>query len=248
MMRARSQTDSKIPSQLTAVGQSRNGVVEPAHSSWAIGRPVTPVAGRLTGGQRFVKRAFDLAVTIPGILLLAPAFLLVALAVWLDSDGPIFFRQQRIGEGGDIFWMYKFRTMCKDAEARVHELRSANAVGTAVDKQIDDPRITRVGRVLRRTSLDEIPQLFNVLRGEMSLVGPRPELTRLASTYEPWQWERFSVPPGLTCLWQIRGRSSRGVVQKTLDDLEYIRAYSFWLDVQILLATVQVVLQAKGAY
>ncbi len=214
----------------------------------AIDNPRWPLPLLFTHRQRVLKRTFDLCLVVPAILLLAPVFLLIALLVWLSSGRPVVFSQLRVGEGGSTFLMFKFRSMCREAEERVDELCSGEAVGSAVDKQADDPRITPVGRFLRRTSLDELPQLFNVLQGNMSLVGPRPELLRLARNYTSWQWERFSVPPGLTCLWQIRGRSTRGVVQKSLDDLEYIRTYSLWLDLKILLATIPVVLQGRGAY
>jgi lipopolysaccharide/colanic/teichoic acid biosynthesis glycosyltransferase len=168
------------------------------------------------------------------------------VAVWLDSGRPIIFRQLRVGEGGSLFWMYKFRSMCKDAEDRSPDPESHHTV--ASEKQKEDPRVTRLGRLLRRTSLDELPQLFNVLVGTMSLVGPRPELLHVTTNYKPWQWERFSVPPGLTCFWQVRGRSTRGIQQQTLDDLEYIERYSLWLDLWILLLTIPAVVQGRGAY
>lgn len=198
----------------------------------------------LTPSQRFAKRLFDLTMTallmIPGI----PIMALIALAVWLDDPGPILYKQTRIGEGGRPFKMLKFRSMCVDAD----KIPVTDSNGNRVHKHPQDPRVTRVGRVLRRTSLDELPQLFNILRGQMSLVGPRPEMPDLVDRYEPWQRKRFEVPQGLTGWWQINGRATKLMHLHTEDDLFYIRNYSIWLDIRILWRTVWVVLSREGAY
>jgi exopolysaccharide biosynthesis polyprenyl glycosylphosphotransferase len=198
--------------------------------------------------QRSVKRIFDLL--IGGILMLfiLPLLCTVAVAIKLDSNGPVVFRQQRVGENGRLFGMYKFRSMIAGAETMQEQLTSTDEHGNLVYKRKDDPRVTRVGRVLRRTSLDEMPQLFNVLIGDMSLVGPRPELPMMVGQYEPWQHKRFAVPQGMTGWWQITGRSDKPLQLKTEDDIYYIQNYSLWMDIHILLKTPWVVMRGKGAY
>jgi exopolysaccharide biosynthesis polyprenyl glycosylphosphotransferase len=182
------------------------------------------------------------------LVLFSPLMLVLACLIKLESPGPILFRQQRIGAHGQRFTMYKFRSMYADAEQRWQEVARRNAAGTLQHKHTDDPRITQVGMKLRRMSLDELPQLWNVLWGEMSLVGPRPEMPYVAAEYEPWQWQRFRVPPGMTGWWQVNGRSDRPMHQHTEDDLYYIQNYSFWLDLQILIKTIPVVFSRHGAY
>jgi exopolysaccharide biosynthesis polyprenyl glycosylphosphotransferase len=198
--------------------------------------------------QRSVKRIFDLL--IGGILMLfiLPMLCAVALAIKLDSKGPTFFRQQRVGENGRLFGMYKFRSMIAGAETLQEQLTSTDEHGNIVYKRKDDPRVTRVGRVLRRSSLDELPQLLNVLIGDMSLVGPRPELPMMVRQYEPWQHKRFAVPQGMTGWWQITGRSDKPLHLKAEDDIYYIQNYSLWMDIYILLKTPWVVLRGIGAY
>ncbi|MCS6844731.1 MAG: undecaprenyl-phosphate glucose phosphotransferase [Caldilineales bacterium] len=202
----------------------------------------------IDGLDRIVKRVFDLSIASALLLLTWPFMLLIALAIKLDSPGPAIFVQERVGENGRLFKMYKFRSMVADAEQRAHEVIRVDANGDVLHKHPDDPRVTRVGRFLRRTSLDELPQLFNVLRGEMSLVGPRPELPWLVAQYESWQRRRFAVPPGITGWWQINGRSERAMHLHTEDDLYYIQNYSPLLDLQILWRTVGVVLRGRGAF
>jgi exopolysaccharide biosynthesis polyprenyl glycosylphosphotransferase len=202
----------------------------------------------LTESQRFLKRLFDLMVSAGLLLLLAPAMLLIALLIRLESPGAVFFTQERIGENGRRFRMIKFRSMYEDAERRWAEVARRDESGKLVHKVVDDPRVTPIGRKLRRTSLDELPQLINVLLGQMSLVGPRPEIPVVAEEYAPWQWQRFRVPPGITGWWQVNGRSNNPMHLHTEDDLYYIQNYSFWLDLRILLKTVIVVLQGHGAY
>jgi exopolysaccharide biosynthesis polyprenyl glycosylphosphotransferase len=202
----------------------------------------------LTEPQRAFKRFFDVVASALLLVLLAPVIGLIALAIKLESPGPVFFSQERIGQHGRRFRMIKFRSMYADAEQRWREVARRDAEGRLLHKNSDDPRVTRVGRKLRRTSMDELPQLFNVLRGEMSLVGPRPEMPYVAAEYEPWQWQRFRVPPGMTGWWQVNGRSDWPMHLHTDDDLYYIQNYSFWLDLRILLKTVGVVFRGHGAY
>lgn len=206
------------------------------------------ISSALSQRQRIVKRALDLVVTLPLFVLLLPVLLVLAVAVYLESEGPILVRQTRIGERGTLFAMLKFRTMYRDSEKRARQVKIGFPDRRKAFKTREDPRVTRVGRFLRRTSLDELPQLLNVLVGHMSLVGPRPELFSIAMEYESWQWGRWSVPQGLTGLWQIRGRSNRPTKVKCLDDLEYVRDYSFWLDIKILLRTILPVVRGSGAY
>lgn len=202
----------------------------------------------LSDAQRLFKRLFDMVASALLLLLLAPLMLGIALLIKLESPGPIFFKQERIGEHGRRFKMIKFRSMYNDADWRWQEVAQRDANGRLLHKSSGDPRVTRIGRKLRRTSLDELPQLINVLRGEMSLVGPRPEMPYIAAEYEPWQWQRFRVPPGITGWWQVNGRSEKPMHLHTEDDLYYIQNYSFWLDLRILLKTISVVLSGHGAY
>jgi exopolysaccharide biosynthesis polyprenyl glycosylphosphotransferase len=202
----------------------------------------------IDGVQRVVKRIFDLVIAVSLMVLLAPFMLAVTLLIKLDSKGPAIFKQRRIGENCEPFSVYKFRSMVQDAEAQLSNIVVENEQGKIEYKFKDDPRVTRVGRVLRRSSMDELPQLLNVIKGEMSLVGPRPELPFLVERYEPWERKRFAVPPGMTGWWQIRGRSDRPMHLHVDDDLFYIRNYSLLLDMQILLKTIGVVLRGRGAY
>lgn len=194
------------------------------------------------------KRVFDVSVSLILLLLLAPLMILIAIWIKLDSAGPVLFVQDRVGEHGKPFKMIKFRTMYQDADRRWHEVAQRDASGRLLHKTAHDPRITRVGQRLRRTSLDELPQLFNVLRGEMSLVGPRPEMPYIVNEYEAWQWQRFRVPPGITGWWQVNGRSDKPMHLHTEDDLYYVQNYSFWLDLMILTKTIVVVWRGQGAY
>jgi exopolysaccharide biosynthesis polyprenyl glycosylphosphotransferase len=199
--------------------------------------------------QRMLKRAFDLLVTLLALPLILLVGLPIALAIRLDSPGPVFYRSRRIGENGKLFTMLKFRTMVENADAMRESLARIDENGIAIfRKRRDDPRITRVGSLLRKTSLDELPQIINVLLGEMSLVGPRPEVPDLVEKYQPWQRKRFAVPQGMTGWWQVHGRSDKPMHQHTEEDLYYVQHYSVWLDLQILLLTIWVVLTGKGAY
>jgi lipopolysaccharide/colanic/teichoic acid biosynthesis glycosyltransferase len=179
---------------------------------------------------------------------LAPVFLIVALLLKFSSGGPIFFRQERMGLNKRRFRILKFRTMVPNAEKMMAELEKHNEVSGPVFKIKDDPRITPLGKFLRRTSIDELPQLFNVLKGDMSLVGPRPLPIRDYEGFnQDWQRRRFSVRPGITCLWQVSGRSSIPFEQWMKMDLQYMDEWSLWLDVKILAQTVSAVLKGSGA-
>lgn len=212
-----------------------------------------PVVGlrvpALSEEARIAKRLFDIVVGGVLLIMLAPIMSVLALLVRLDSPGPAIYRADRVGENGRLFRMYKFRTMVQDAETYWNSVTTRRPDGRLAFKQPDDPRITRVGRWLRRTSLDELPQLVNVLKGNMSLVGPRPELPVIVrEEYEPWQWSRFTVPQGMTGWWQINRRGYEHQHLCTADDLYYIQNYSLLLDIQILFRTILIVLSGQGAY
>ena len=194
------------------------------------------------------KRAIDITGALVGLALLAPLFAVVAVAIKLSSPGPVIFRQRRSGRGGRPFWMYKFRTMVADAEARKKELMARNEQDGPAFKIRNDPRVTRLGRFLRKTSLDELPQLWNVLRGDMSLVGPRPLPCAEADACEGWQRRRLDVTPGITCIWQVRGRSAVSFADWVRMDVQYIRSQSLQQDLKLLLLTVPAVLLRRGAH
>jgi lipopolysaccharide/colanic/teichoic acid biosynthesis glycosyltransferase len=197
-------------------------------------------------GYLAIKRFVDLSLciaTLPvSIILLGTC----ALLVWIDDPGPVFFIQTRTGKGGKRFRMFKFRTMVKNAAELKHEYSHLNEQTGPDFKITDDPRVTRVGRFLRRTSLDELPQILNVIRGEMSIVGPRPTSFSMDS-YGLWHTERLEVLPGLTGLWQVHGRSEVGFDDRVRLDIEYIENQSFWLDMSILLRTAEAVFSRRGA-
>ncbi|MDD3643646.1 MAG: sugar transferase [Candidatus Krumholzibacteria bacterium] len=208
-------------------------------------------AAESAGGRRgyeALKRIIDIAVASMILLLLFPVIPVVALLIKLDSPGPILFRQRRVGRDGKEFDFYKFRSMRLGAETVIGVLRPLSSVDGPVFKLKDDPRVTSVGRFLRRSSLDELPQLLNVLKGEMSIVGPRPNLPAEVSHYLPWQRRRLDVTPGITCFWQIAGRSHIGFQEWMRLDLEYIRKRSIATDIKILLKTIPAVIARKGAY
>jgi exopolysaccharide biosynthesis polyprenyl glycosylphosphotransferase len=202
----------------------------------------------IEGLPRLIKRGFDILIAGLLLILISPALLLIWLVIKLDSPGPGIFRQQRVGENGRLFDMLKFRTMVSDAQDRMDEIVTTDDSGDVIHKRQDDPRVTRLGRWLRHYSLDELPQLVNVLKGEMSMVGPRPELPWLVDHYDSWQRKRFAVPQGITGWWQINGRSDRPMHLNTEDDLYYVYNYSMWLDIQILLRTPWEVIRGRGAF
>jgi exopolysaccharide biosynthesis polyprenyl glycosylphosphotransferase len=199
-------------------------------------------------GGRLVKRALDFVLSLVLLILLAPFLLIVALLIKLSSPGPIFFSQSRVGVNKRRFLIYKFRTMVSNAEKLLQELEELNEVSGPVFKMKEDPRITPIGSILRRTSIDELPQLLNVLKGDMSLVGPRPLPVRDYEGFrEDWHRRRFSVRPGITCLWQVKGRSSIAFEDWMKLDLQYIDEWSIWLDLKILALTIPVVMKGTGA-
>lgn len=211
---------------------------------------ITLSTGALGDSPAIVKRMFDIIASAAILAALSPVLLVTAALIKLTSPGPIFFRQKRLGLNKRVFSIYKFRTMVVDAEAKQKELEKLNEVSGPVFKIRNDPRITPLGRFLRKTSLDEFPQLINVLIGEMSLVGPRPLPVRDYEGFETdkdWQRRRFSVRPGITCLWQVNGRSSIPFEQWMELDMEYIDQWSLWLDLKILFRTIPAVLKGSGA-
>ena len=196
----------------------------------------------------FFKRVLDVALALPALLLLLPFLLLIALLIRVSSPGPVFFRQTRCGLGGRRFTLFKFRSMINNAEQMRAELHQLNELDGPVFKISDDPRITPVGRWLRRFSLDELPQLWNILRGDMSFVGPRPAVPDEVEQYLDWQRRRLRMRPGLTCTWVLEGRNHLDFNRWMQLDLTYIDNWSLWLDVKIFLRTIPIVLSGRGAY
>jgi lipopolysaccharide/colanic/teichoic acid biosynthesis glycosyltransferase len=192
------------------------------------------------------KRCCDVVVATICLIFAIPVFILVALAIWLESPGAPVFRQTRIGKNGRPFMMYKFSTMIPDR--RNTKLLFEGEDRRKHHKTQNDPRVTRLGKVLRQTSIDELPQLWNIIRGDMSLIGPRPELSEIVDHYEPWQHRRHLVRPGLTGWWQIHGRSDLPMHEHTELDIYYVTNISFWLDMRILLRTIRIVLLRSGAF
>ncbi len=203
---------------------------------------------QLTGFNYLVKRGVDLALALTLLAVAAIPMLLIALAIKIDSKGPIILRQTRIGKNGQGFTFYKFRSMYNDADQRLEELKAFNQTGGATFKMTNDPRRTRVGRIIRRSSLDELPQVFNILAGHMSFVGPRPGLERELKDYKDWYFRRLEVTPGLTGLSQVSGRSNLQFNDTVRLDIYYAENWSLWLDLKILLRTILVVLKREGAY
>jgi exopolysaccharide biosynthesis polyprenyl glycosylphosphotransferase len=218
---------------------------------------IRPVAGlpllhldhpEFTGGRRLIKTVFDRALAVPALLLLSPLFAIMAVIIRCSDGGPAFFRQVRVGRGGRSFTLYKFRTMVPDAEAQREQLAKLNETDAVLFKIRNDPRVTRVGAWLRRWSLDELPQLINVLLGDMSLVGPRPALPKEAALYGDHVRRRLMVKPGITGLWQVNGRADLSWDESVRLDLRYVENWSLVLDLQILWKTVAAVLRGSGAY
>jgi exopolysaccharide biosynthesis polyprenyl glycosylphosphotransferase len=198
--------------------------------------------------QMIFKRGMDVVISAVGTVVLLPFFALIALLIKLDSPGPVFFTQIRVGKGEHLFACYKFRTMRQGAESEQEKLLELNEADGPIFKIRNDPRITRMGRILRRTSLDELPQLFNVLMGHMSLVGPRPAPPSEVQRYQPWHKRRLEVSPGMSGLWQVSGRSELSFDEMVLLDLYYIENWSPVLDLQIALRTLPKMLTGEGAY
>jgi exopolysaccharide biosynthesis polyprenyl glycosylphosphotransferase len=205
---------------------------------------------RLSRSVRVLKRAVDIVVASAGLLVLSPLLAVVAIAIRVDSPGPIFFRQRRHGRGGSEFKIVKFRTMVADAEAQRLAMSHMNEMEGAgpLFKMANDPRITKVGAFLRKTSLDELPQLWNVLRGEMSLVGPRPFVVHESEQITGWAGRRLDTTPGITGLWQVLGRNDIPFDEMVKLDYVYVTNWSLWWDIKILVQTLPTVLKRQGAY
>lgn len=200
-------------------------------------------------GYYLAKRIIDIVSSIAGLILLSILFLIIAILIKVeDPKGKVFFKQVRVGKNGKEFYMYKFRSMSSDAEERLKELLSLNQAEGAMFKMKNDPRITRIGKYIRKTSVDELPQLINVLKGEMSLVGPRPPLPREVAEYSTYDKQRLLVIPGCTGLWQVSGRSNVGFSEMVELDLQYIRDRSVFYDIKIILKTILVLFGSKNAY
>ncbi|MGX5475112.1 multidrug MFS transporter [Bacillus toyonensis] len=197
----------------------------------------------------FTKRLMDIFGALCGVILLSPVFIIVTILIKLeDPKGPVFFKQIRVGKDGKEFGMYKFRSMVTDAEDRLKDLLQHNEVSGAMFKMKDDPRVTRIGKFIRKTSIDELPQLLNVIKGEMSLVGPRPPLPREVKEYTSYDRQRLLVTPGCTGLWQVTERNSVGFAEMVALDLEYIRNRNIFYDIKIILKTVKVLLGSNNAF
>lgn len=203
---------------------------------------------QFTGWKLTLKRAFDIATSLTALVLLAPVFVVVAIMIKLDDGGPVFFRQERIGLRGQPFTIHKFRTMCIDAEARIDALIAASGGNALLFKLEDDPRITQLGKFLRKYSIDELPQFWSVLRGGMSVVGPRPQVAREVAEYTDRHHRRLLIKPGITGLWQVNGRSDLSLEDSIRLDLRYVENWSLVGDITILLKTIGVVLRPSGAF
>lgn len=196
----------------------------------------------------FLKRAMDIIGSLLGLIILSPLFLIISLLIKMeDPKGKIFFTQKRNGINGNVFNMYKFRSMVHNAEELLTELKDKNEQSGPVFKIKDDPRITKVGRFIRKTSLDELPQLINILRGEMSIVGPRPPIPTEVSQYTEYQMQRLLVKPGLTCYWQVGGRNEIGFDEWVELDIKYIEERNLWIDIKLIFKTVFVLFGDKTA-
>ena len=198
-------------------------------------------------GYFIIKRIIDIICSLSGIILISPVMIIVAIWIRIDSKGPVIFAQNRVGRGGTQFMMYKFRSMCSGAERLLGELKDENEMSGPMFKMKDDPRITKVGKFVRRTSIDELPQLFNILKGDMSLVGPRPSLPKEVVQFTPFQKQRLIAKPGLTCYWQVRGRSDVSFKEWMEMDVEYIAERNTWVDITLIFKTVGVLFGDEGA-
>ena len=195
-----------------------------------------------------LKRTIDIVFSFILLITLSPVFLLTALCIKLEDQGSLFYSQTRVGKWGKLFTMYKFRSMCLDAEKRKNEILNRNETGGIIFKIKKDPRITRTGAIIRKLSIDELPQLWNVLKGDMSLVGPRPPVPEEVEQYQYLERKRLNVVPGITCIWQVSGRSNIKFKQQVEMDVEYIENQSIMNDIKLLLKTIPAVLSGKGAY
>ncbi|MBS5937906.1 exopolysaccharide biosynthesis polyprenyl glycosylphosphotransferase [Clostridium sp.] len=195
----------------------------------------------------FTKRLMDILLTLLGLIIVSPIMLIVAILIKLESSGPIIFSQKRVGLNGKEFNMFKFRSMVQNAEELKEKLQKQNEMSGPMFKMKEDPRVTKVGRFIRKTSIDELPQLINILKGEMSLVGPRPSLPKEVAKFEPWMLERLSVKPGLTCYWQVSGRNNIDFEDWMKLDIKYVKDRNISLDIKLIFKTFFVLFGDKNA-
>lgn len=196
----------------------------------------------------FFKRFFDIILSVLALIVLSPLFLVIGIIIKCNDGGPVFFKQIRLTKGGKKFYMYKFRSMCVDAESKLDSLLDKNQMEGPAFKMENDPRITKIGKFIRKTSIDELPQLFNIIRGEMTIVGPRPPLLREVKQYTPYHMHRLDVKTGLSCYRECYGRSNIHDFDEWVEsDLKYIRERSLWVDLKVILLTIKVVLTGEGA-
>ncbi|MBM6820680.1 sugar transferase [Clostridium saudiense] len=195
-----------------------------------------------------IKRVIDVVCSFVGVLVLSPLFVVIAIIIKFTSKGPVFFSQKRVGRDGKEFKMYKFRSMVVNAEELKEKLASQNEMSGPMFKMKDDPRVTKVGKFIRKTSIDELPQLWNVLKGDMSLVGPRPSLPKEVAQFEEWMYRRLEVKPGLTCYWQVSGRNNIDFEDWMKLDIKYVDERNLWIDIKLIFKTVGVLLGDKNAH
>lgn len=195
-----------------------------------------------------IKRLIDIVCSFLGVLVLSPLFIIIAIIVKFTSKGPVFFSQKRVGKSGREFDMYKFRSMVVNAEELKEELAAKNEMSGPMFKMKDDPRVTKVGKFIRKTSIDELPQLWNVLKGDMSLVGPRPSLPKEVAQFENWMYKRLEVKPGLTCYWQVSGRNNIDFEDWMKLDIKYVDERSTWIDIKLIFKTMGVLFGDKNAH
>lgn len=195
-----------------------------------------------------IKRLIDIACSFLGVIVLSPLFIIIAIIIKITSKGPVFFSQKRVGKNGKEFNMYKFRSMVVNAEELKEKLAAKNEMSGPMFKMKDDPRVTKVGKFIRKTSIDELPQLWNVLKGDMSLVGPRPSLPKEVAQFENWMYKRLEVKPGLTCYWQVSGRNNIDFEDWMKLDIKYVNERSTWIDIKLIFKTVGVLFGDKNAH
>lgn len=195
-----------------------------------------------------IKRLIDVVCSFLGVLVLSPLFIIIAIIIKMTSKGPVFFSQKRVGKNGKEFDMYKFRSMVVNAEELKEKLAAKNEMSGPMFKMKDDPRVTKVGKFIRKTSIDELPQLWNILKGDMSLVGPRPSLPKEVAQFEDWMYKRLEVKPGLTCYWQVSGRNNIDFEDWMKLDIKYVDERNLWIDIKLIFKTVGVLFGDKNAH
>lgn len=198
--------------------------------------------------NKSLKRTMDIVGSLFFLIALSPVYIITGIAILIEDGYPIFYNQYRVAEKGRLFRMYKFRSMYRNADERKKELESDSMTGGVIFKMKDDPRITRTGKIIRKFSIDELPQLWNVLKGDLALVGPRPPIPDEVAEYSDWEWKRLEVKPGLTCTWQVSGRSDIDFETQVQMDIEYIRKWNILRDISLLFRTIPAVLSGRGAY